>query len=120
MEEDRGAQRGRRISKRLGWPAQGVQRQSGLTPPQVVVPNAVAMTHVWRSGQLEGVDYLPPSGRSRDETQVVRLRDKPLPAETSCRSYSQLLKLSPSLELIIANCSKRYNVDLFHSFNVGY
>lgn len=89
MGEDRGGQRGRRISKRLGWPAQGVQRQSGLTPPQVVVPNTVAMTHIWRSGQLEGVDYLLPSGRSRDETQVVRLRDKPLPAgpTLSCSSF---------------------------------
>lgn len=31
----------------------------------------------------------------RDETQVVRLGDKPVPAEPSCRPYSQLLKLSP-------------------------
>lgn len=60
----------------------------------VVGPHAAATAHVWRSGQL-GVDYLLPSGRSIEETQVVRFGGKPLPAEASCRPYSELLKLSP-------------------------
>ena len=44
----------------------------------------------------------------------------PLGLPAGLQALLSVAQAFPSLEIIIANWSEKYDMDLFHSFNVGY